>query len=262
MKHYLKIYLRLLKLNFGALISYRANLLNNIFSALLWGFFQLTTILILTSKTNLVFGWTRVELIFLVALFNVFIGFYHFFFTRNFERFAQVINLGQLDPILLKPVNSQFLLSFWLASFAALLRVLIGLGVILFIVNTYHLEISFIQIIQAALIMTLSLTTIYSFWFSIMTLTVWFSTLSNLSELMYTSNSFARLPKEAFSGIRNIAIYIVLPLTLIVCTPAKLLLNKPYQTDLILLIIFAFLLFFTSRYFWKFALKFYSSAGG
>lgn len=260
MKHHFRIYLRLLKLNFAALTSYRANFLNNVFSSILWGSFQMITILIITSRVTTVFGWSRNELIFLVALLNIFVGIYHFLFSRNFERFSNVVNLGQLDSILLKPVDSQFLLSFWLAGYANLLRIIIGVGFIYFIVKNNHIYISFQQIIGGMCLMAIGLITLYSIWFTIMTLTIWFTKLSNLADLMYTSNSFARLPREAINGIKDIAIYLILPLTLIVSTPAKLLLGKPYQTDLLLLLAIAFSLFVISRKFWKFALRFYTSA--
>ncbi len=261
MRQYLAVYKVLMKLNFSALTAYRANLLNNSLSAIAWGGFQIITILILTSKVPSIFGWSRVELIILTACFNIFIGIYHTLFSRNFERFSQIVHFGQLDPILVKPIDSQFLSTMWLVNFSGLLRLIIAIPVLVFVIYKYGIEINVLNILGFLSLLPFSLIILYSVWLLVITLTIWFTRLSNLVELLYSANAFSRFPKEMFDNLKNIIIYLVMPLTLVVSTPTKILLNKPFLGDLILLFILTFLLFIISRSFWKFALKYYSSTG-
>lgn len=260
MKRYFFIYATLLKLNFSNLTAFRANLLNHFLSASLWGSFQIVTIIILTSRIKSIFGWERSELILLVAVFNIFIGIYHTFFSSNFERFTEIIHLGQMDSILVKPADSQFLMTTWIISYPSLLRVLIGAAITIYLAINFGIRINAINILGFILVIPISLMTLYSIWFLISTITIWFTKLSNLMEFMFKLSSFTRFPKEMFDHIKNLLIYIILPLTLIVSTPTKILLGKPFLNELILLILVAIFLFFLSRSFWKFALRFYTSA--
>ena len=74
MKRYLKIYLSLLRINLIALFSYRANFINSTISSFIWGLFSVISILLLTSRTNSFFGWTRSEIIILAAVYSFLIG--------------------------------------------------------------------------------------------------------------------------------------------------------------------------------------------
>lgn len=260
MKRYFRIYTKLLSLNLSALFAYRVDLFNEALSSVVWSTLQVVGILILTSKTSSTFGWSREELIILVAVFNIFRGFFDIFFAENFERFSEVINKGELDVLLTKPVDAQFSMSCWLISYASGVRVLLGLGILLYLILTYQIPLALIQVLFFMILTSISVITIYSVWFLFMTLNIWFTKLHNLVDLMYQVNGFTRFPKEMYQNIRDIFFYLILPLTLIVATPTRALLNKNSISDLTAFLIFTLILFYLSRNFWKFALRFYTSA--
>ncbi|OGH12473.1 MAG: hypothetical protein A2776_02465 [Candidatus Levybacteria bacterium RIFCSPHIGHO2_01_FULL_40_10] len=63
-----------------------------------------------------------------------------------------------------------------------------------------------------------------------------------------------------FQGISGLLFYSIFPLTLVITTPAQTLVNKVNYLNIALVAFFAVLFISISRSFWKFALKFYSSA--
>ncbi|MBI3486011.1 ABC-2 family transporter protein [Candidatus Daviesbacteria bacterium] len=260
MKKYFSIYKTLFILNWSIFTGYRANFLNSIFSSLLWGVFQIITIFVLTAKTSSAFGWTRTELFILISSFNIFIGFYHGIFSNNFERFSEIIHFGQLDGILLKPMDSQFILSLNHINFASFFRILLGIGFLEYLILQNHLQINLIQIISFGTLLLIGLILLYSIWFCVMTLTMWFTKLSNLVELMYTFNGITRYPKEMYQGLKGFLFIVILPLSLIVSAPTKILLQRTNFLDILELLIFTLVFFIISRKFWKFALRFYTSA--
>lgn len=262
MKKYLRLYLLLIRLNFSSLTAYRSNFLTSTFSSLTWAVFQIITILILTTNVQTAFGWNRVEMIILVSSFNIFIGIFHMVFSPNFERFSEIINLGQLDTLLLKPVNSQFLVSLWLVNIASIFRVLFGFLFVTYFIISSNIGVSFLSIIGYLLIIPFSLVLLYSIWFIVMTLIIWFTRLTNLVDLMYTLNGFSRYPKEMFKSASPLVFYFVFPLVIIVTTPTKVLLQKFSLSEVIILLAITAVFFYFSKMFWKFALRFYTSAGG
>lgn len=259
---YIRIYKTLLKLNFSYLIAYKSNMGNSILANSVWGFFSLLLIVILTSKTPSVFGWTRNELFLLFGVYNIFTSVFQFFFTRGFDRFSETINRGRLDYLLLKPVDSQFLISFSYANFPVLLRIFLGGGFIVYVLIQMHYFPTLIQCFVTLVLMLSSIIVLYSIWYIVSTCLVWWSSLSNLVGLMYEINGATRYPQEMYRSVSPILFYTVLPLTLVATIPTQALIGKATISNMFLLIFFAVFLFFVSRVFWKYALKFYTSAGG
>lgn len=260
MMHYFRVYKRLFFLNFAVLVSYRLNFINYLISGTIWGFFSIISILLLTSKTATVLGWQRHEILLLTGVHAVSLGIFHMLFSSNFERFPRYIELGQLDTFLLKPIDAQALVSVWLIRVVSLSRVLLGVGFIWYLVTVYHIKLTILQVIGFIPLMFCSLILMYGIWFMVITLTIWFTRLTNLPEVLYAMNGITRYPPEV---VKELTIYVFLflfPLTLIVVTPAKMLLGSLSFENSFILFFFAGVFFFCSRKLWQFALRSYTSA--
>src|SRR6266702_5494352 len=147
MRHYIKIYFTLLRLSWLSLIMYRANFINSIFSTLIWSTLTMTTMFLITSHSSSVFGWSRNELLLLSAIYNVFIGLFNFFFKYNFKQFVNMVNLGQLDGFLVKPLDSQFLISFWQMNFTGMVRSVFGVFITLYLLHLMQVSIVFANVV-------------------------------------------------------------------------------------------------------------------
>lgn len=260
MKRYIRIYLTLLRLNFLALIVFRANFINSMLSSFTWGLFSISSIFLLTARVSNVYGWNREDLLVLTGIYSIFIGIFHMLFSRNFERFSEVINRGYLDSILLKPADSQFLLSFWTINYTSILRIIIGVIFTIYVLyGLLHTTIT-ISILGGFFVFLLTgILFLYSMWFLISTIIIWFTRLSNLTQLLYFMNGMSRYPKEIFSETRNLFLFIFLPMVMAVNTPTRIVLKKEADPDFLILAFFAIFTFILSRYFWKFALRYYTS---
>lgn len=262
MKRYLRIYKKILQMNFSALLAYRANFVNSILSSMGWGIFSILSIILLTSRTSHIYDWSREEVLILAGAYSIFIGIFHMLFSRNFETIAYTIHLGRLDSMLVKPVDSQFLLSFLIINYTSAFRIILGLVFIVYMVVINNIQISFLNIVGFLLFMVIGLLLLYSLWFIVISLTIWYTRLTNLIDFLYTATGTARYPSEIFRELRNYLFFFLLPLTLVLNTPTKTLLGKVTLVDITELIIFSIVFFYLSRRFWKFALKFYTSASG
>ncbi|MBI3385690.1 ABC-2 family transporter protein [Candidatus Gottesmanbacteria bacterium] len=260
MGHYFKMYAVLLKLNFSRLTAYRSNFVNGLLSAIAWGLFSIFSIVFLTSQTPSVFGWKREEILLLTAVYSSLTGIFHTFLSPNFERLAQITHFGQLDRILLLPVDSQFSVSVWEINYTRLIRILIGAILFVLLLPSLKLQISVAGFAIFFILFLIGLILQYTIWFMVSTLTIWFTRLSNLTELMYSVTGMARYPREMFKQLADYVFVFLLPITLIIITPVKVLFQKASASDVFVLLTVTAGLFYLSRRFWKFALRYYGSA--
>ena len=111
MKRFLKLYRQLLIANLGRTLAHRVDFWNSLFASLLWGGFSIAAIYTITSKSTIVAGWTKGEVVLLALTYAIIVGIFHTFFSRNFPTAATIIHRGELDGLLLKPGYGLILLS-------------------------------------------------------------------------------------------------------------------------------------------------------
>lgn len=260
MKRYLYFYYALLRININAFFTYRGNFLNSVLSSFVWGAFSIISILLLTSKTTSLFGWSRSQIIMLTAFHAVVMGIFHMIFSRNFEYFSRVIDLGQLDSFLLKPVDSQFFLSLRYVNYASIVRILMGVLLILYLLKQMAITVTPFYVFLSILFMACGILLLYAIWYIFITVTVWASRLSNMVEVLYTLSGIIRFPPEMYKELSFYVFLFLLPLTLVLTTPLKFLFGHADMGNAILMVLLTAVLLFVSRKWWKFALKHYTSA--
>lgn len=249
-------------MNLSRMIAYRGGFYAMLAGSAVWGILQFVSILLLTSKVKSIYGWTRNELIILTATYSFFWGIFHFIFARNFHNISRTIDYGKLDTILIKPIDSQFLLSLSMINFAGLFRTILGSIVLVYMLSITHTAVTIVNLAGFLVLGIFGLILVYAFWFITVTLLIWYPRLSNLIDLLYNVTGITRYPQEMVYEIKNYVLFFLLPLTLVMATPAKILLHKVLFGDIAGLLFFTVLIFLASRWFWKFALRFYTSASG
>ena len=260
LKRYVRIYQAILRINIAAVMAYRANFINNVFTSFAWGVFNFVWIILLTNKSTQVFGWKRDELVFITIGYVLLTGLYYAFFGRNFELFSRIIDRGEFDGILLKPIDSQFHISTLRVGVASLIRAIMGTGILMWWIAIHHYSVGPFQIVSFIVLLAVGVMLLYTIWFLFISLLIWYPNLSNLVEILYTINGFARYPSEMIKNIGSLPLLIFLPLALIVSTPVKALLQKNAWGDIFLLVGIFVVLFSFSRVWWKRALRSYTSA--
>lgn len=262
MKRYARVYALLWKMSLETLLAFRANFVNSMISSLAWGIFSIISVLLLVSKVTTMYGWTQGEIILLTCVYQIVIGVFHTLFSRNFERMAEIIEFAQLDGFLLKPIDSQFYLSMRWINYTSVTRVLLGIGLSAYFLRYLSIELHVVSLIIFFLLLISGLLLLYSLWFLVATLLVWFPRLSNIMELMFSVSGMTRYPGEMYKHASQYLFLFLLPITLIITTPVKLLVQRASVLNIASLALFTLVFFVFSRKFWKFALRFYTSASG
>lgn len=260
MKGYIRLYKTLLQLNAASLLAYRANFTTNIIASVSWGLFSIISIMLITSRASSIFGWKREEILLLTAIYSILIGIFHLLFSKNFERFSNLVYYGQLDSLLVKPIDSQFLVSFWLVNYTSTFRILLGFAYTAYLLYAYHMAVSIGATLGFILFLVIGLSLLYSIWFVAVTFVIWFPRLTNIVFFMYSVSGLTRYPQEMYRQLAGYIFLFLLPITLVVTMPTRALVQKFSAVDAMMLVGFAVGLFVVSRLFWKFALRYYTSA--
>lgn len=261
MEKYIRVYKAIVKMNVAHIVAYRVSAINGAMASTGWGLFQLAWIFMLTDRIHHVYGWSRDELVLLAMGYVLVIGIFHFFFSRGFEDFSYVVNRGELDSYLLRPIDTQFFVSTLRIRLTNIVRISLGLGSMIWWIHYRQLPVSVEGVFMFLLFMLVGIVVVFSFWFFFSSTLIWYPNLNNLSDFLYTFNGFARFPVEMMLRTGNLFLYMLVPLMLVVTVPVKALFWEFNTTYVAILCISAITLFILSRQFWKFALRSYTSVG-
>ncbi|MEW6737538.1 MAG: ABC-2 family transporter protein [Acidobacteriota bacterium] len=256
-------YLRLIAIfisnTFSVQLEYRANFLINLLASMLDIGANLFAISLFFTSNESFGGWSYAEAAVVLGVFVTVEGFISSCLYPNLNRISEHIRMGTLDFLLLKPIDSQFVIStrnIYILRFADML---LGLIVIYWALQQLP-AVTTINLLLAALLLISGLVMVYSLWFLLATMSFWFVKVENITELFNTFFSAGRLPITAFpTWIRRILTYVV-PIAFITTVPAQALTGQLNPWNVLVSIVLALALFICSRTFWYFALRNYTSA--
>lgn len=127
--HYLKIYGVQLKNNWVREAVYRTNFLTAVATDVVWMGVELSLFTIIYSNVPSIAGWTKPQVYFFLGIFFASDALFTTFFQRNFWVFSDLVNKGELDILLTKPVAALFLaLCRWI-NMTAIFNVILGLSI-------------------------------------------------------------------------------------------------------------------------------------
>ncbi|MBB6284821.1 ABC-2 type transport system permease protein [Geobacillus subterraneus] len=262
MRRYGRVFREFFRACFVEEMEYRSEFFGN-FAASFFGVgMALLTVQIFFYQTDDLGGWTYAEVLVLLGVFNTLRGFIDFALRPNMPRLLEHVRRGTLDYILTKPVDSMFYVSFRHLVFWRLIDVALGFGVIGYGLSVGRYVPSAADVLIFLVVMAASLLLIYSLWMMLMTTSFWVVRIDDLSFIFDSFFETARFPGSMYRGVVRMVITYVLPAVLITNIPALALLGKWSARTAIAALVVALFFLWMARRFWRFALRFYTGAGG
>jgi ABC-2 type transport system permease protein len=255
-------YFHVLKLFWGAAIAaeleYRINFVLAAVSSLgnlagsLFGLF-------LFYRTGYRFsGYSWEEALVVLGIFTLLQGFSSTFLDPNLSRIVDRVQQGTLDFVLLKPISSQFWLSANTVSPWGIPDVIFGAVLLLYAANKLGVEIG--NYFLTAIPLLFGTITLYSIWFMLGATSIWFVKIYNVTEVLQGLLEAGRFPMAAYPAAYRFFFTFVVPVAFLTTVPAETMLGRGEIVWIAGAGILAIGLLFFSRYFWQFALRFYTSA--
>ena len=260
LRRYLRMYWSFLKNCLIREMEFRWNFLLYSFINLIWAALALLTFVFIFNHVTTVAGWTLEQMLLLTATFYFFDRVFDALFEVNFSRFNYLVNRGELDLILTKPVSAQFSLSLRQFSFASIFGALSMLILVIWLVVRYFWPVPLTQLVLYAGLIGLGLVIIYSFWFSTLILVFWLGNIENIQHLFRPIYEIARIPTEITGVIFKPLLTYVIPLAFVATIPAQSLIGTLSPWLIVYGVFAAAFLLWLSHRLWNFALRHYTSA--
>ncbi|MDF1660843.1 MAG: ABC transporter permease [Planctomycetota bacterium] len=203
-------------------------------------------------------GWVWDEALVVLGFFTLLQGVSASFLSANLSKIVGYVQMGTLDFVLLKPVDSQFWLSTRAFSLWGIPDLLLGTFII-GLAGT-RLGLGPLDYLSALFPLLCGLVTLYSLWFMLGATSIWFVKVYNVTEVLRKTLEAGRFPITAFPAAWRIFFTYVVPVAFMTSVPAETLLGRGSAPWLLGAIVLAATLSVIARSFWHFALRFYTSA--
>lgn len=203
-------------------------------------------------------GWTWNESLTVMGVFTLLEGLSATLLTPNLSRIVGHVQRGTLDFVLLKPIDSQFWLSTRNFSPGGLPNITFGLIVIC--VAGWRLQLVPADLVLSLVPMFAACIVLYSLWFILATTGVWFVKIYNATEVLRSLLEAGRFPIAAYPAAYRAVFTFVLPVAFMTTIPAEVMLGRGRLGWTVAGFAVAISLFLFSRVFWRFAMRYYTSA--
>ena len=167
---------------------------------------------------------------------------------------------GDLDMILLKPVNPLFFISFRYVSTYALISICILLGLLLRVTYLYSSSIGLVNYVVFFISFILGILILYCVEFIIACLVFWYKNFSVGGWLASELTKYSRRPDSIYTGVFRKALFSFFPMALVSSLPARMLIFGPNYSLLILQFIITTIGLYIAQYVWNKGLIKYDSA--
>jgi ABC-2 type transport system permease protein len=256
---YLEIFRVQLKNNFVREAVYRTNFLTTVTVDLVWIGVQFSLFSVIYANVESLAGWTRDQTFFFLGIFFASDAIFSTLFQRNFWTFSDLVNKGELDILLTKPVHPLFLALTRFISMTAWFNVVLGLGIAWRYAGPAGFAGGWHWLELAPWLLVGNLTAVLlRFAFSVWIF--WTERSWAISRLYFSFFTLADKPDSIFPWIVRRALLSVLPFAFIGSVPARALIHglTPAEYAWVGLVILAF--FWLDAVLWRKGLQRYQSA--
>ncbi|NOX56438.1 MAG: hypothetical protein GXP27_18730 [Planctomycetes bacterium] len=232
--HYGRVWLTFFR---NALIretTFRSNFIITIVTRTFWFAAQLTLFVIIYGQVRTISDWTREEYFAFMATAMLINALVETFFMPNCANFSELIRTGNLDFALLKPIDTQFLISFEKMDLAMLNQVLLAGSLLGYSLLSLGTQITLLSVVMYLFCILVGVAFLYSLMLSLASTSIWFGRHQGLYDFWFYITVFARYPRSIYSGsptgeALRFAFTYILPILLVVTVPARVLLNKALE---------------------------------
>lgn len=224
-------------------MTFRLNFIIESAAALSWMMANLGFYLLIFTFTDSIgekTGWGQYEFFIFLATTMFVNSLVQAFFMPNAQEFSEMIRTGGLDFALLKPIDTQFLVSLQRVNWASFVNFLAGGILLAFSVSQLAmreenpLQLTPLIVILYPIFVVCGVAILYSLMVSLAATSIWLGRNQSLYDFWFYITNFSRYPMEIYSGtygwpLRWFFTFIV-PVLIVVNVPARII-AQPLRPD-------------------------------
>jgi ABC-2 type transport system permease protein len=216
-------------------MSFRGNFLIECITSVSWILMNLGFYLLIfkyTSEIGAGSGWGKYEFFVFLATTMFINSVVQTFFMPNAEEFSELIRTGTLDFALLKPIDTQFLVSLHKIDWSSLANFAVGIALLaVSLERLMHRPVDPVSLGGMVIPMYLfyvlcGIAILYSLMIALASTSIWLGRNQTLYDFWFYITNFARYPMEIYSGpwgtpLRRFFTFLV-PVLVVVNVPARI----------------------------------------
>jgi ABC-2 type transport system permease protein len=245
-------------------LAFRGNFLVKISVEVLWLAILVAFFRTVFARTSTVAGWDEPQYFFFVGCFFALNGLIEMLFLDNCNEFAELVRTGDLDGLLLKPIDEQFLITCRRIDWGTAPNILMGAAVMGVALIKMGWQFELMRVLTFLATFACGTAIAYSFMLILTSLSVWMVRNQSLMEMWWLFSSVARYPKEIFVGrwAEPLGLFFTffVPILVVVNVPANTMVRVFDPWMVVFLVGVTVLLLWLSRRFFYRALRSYRSA--
>ncbi|MEW4488945.1 ABC-2 family transporter protein [Thalassoglobus sp. JC818] len=249
-------------------MTFRSNFVIELVTRAFWFSAQLVLFDLIYRHVPTIQDWSREEYFAFMATGMLINALVEAFFMPNCANFSELIRTGDLDFALLKPIDTQFLISFEKVNFAMINQVLLAVALLWYSISRTGIELSIGRVITYLMLILVGVAFFYSLMIALASTSVWFGRNQGLYDFWFYITIFARYPqgfyKQSFGGeMLWFGFSFIVPILLVVTVPSRFLLRKaldPNWTVLVIAPLSTLVMVLISRRIFQWSLSNYRSA--
>lgn len=250
------------RLNLAEELQYRANFVASVLGTLFYMATALLTLALFFRHTAALGGWDYWEIVVLLGVFNALTGVIEAVLRPGIGQLAGEVRSGELDLVLVKPVDAQAFVSFRRLDIWRFTDVALGLALAGYALHRLHRVPSLAQVGAFGLTLAAAALVVYAIWVALMSLAFWFVSVENIAVLFDAVYEGARYPVSAYPGALRFLFVYLIPIAWTTTIPASALTGRLRPGSALLAALVAVVVFALARVLWRTALKRYTGASG
>ena len=228
--YYFRVFLTFARNSLVRNMMFRANFIVECLSSVTWSMMNVGFYLLIYVHTTEIAGWTKWQFFAFLGTTMIVNSLVQAFFMPNCEDLSELIRTGGLDFALLKPIDTQFLISLekidWssLANFAAgFILLLISLGQLS---ATTAFTLHPLSVVLYVFYVLCGVAILYSLMIALSATTIWLGQNKSLYDFWFYITNFSRYPMEIYEGTwgtpLRLACTFIIPVLVVVNVPARI----------------------------------------
>lgn len=241
-------------------MQYRLDFIFKGIMSLFWLAVTLVPLLVVFEQRETMVGWTFPDALVVIGWFVLLKGILEGGVTPSLTLVTDGIRTGTFDFILMKPADTQFLVSTARFEPWRMVDLLGALAVFVYAFVLLGHPPSVASLAKAALLLVVAVALLYSVWILVVSASFYVVRVDNLSYLMTSLFDAGRWPVTVFRGLLQVLFTVVFPLALMTTYPALALLGRLTLVNALLCGAGGLVFTWLARRTWLRALRSYTSA--
>jgi ABC-2 type transport system permease protein len=216
-------------------MTFRANFLIEAVTSLSWALMNLAFYALIYGLMHKnagpdasIAGWGQYQFFVFIATTMLVNCIVEAFYMPNVEELSELVRTGGLDYALLKPIDTQFLVSFQKINWSSLSKLILAGGLIAYSLPRIEgFELSLWQVVLYPFYIVVGSLILYSLMIGLASTSIWLGRNQSLYDFWFYITNFSRYPMEIYEGrfgtpLRQLFTWII-PVLVVINVPAAIL---------------------------------------